>query len=163
MRDSKVSFDGQVVVITGAARGIGAATARLVASRGGKVFALDIARDGLDALQSELGLADNQIKTMDLGSQESVQGAISEIFALTGRIDALINTAGVVGPTNVKVEDVKLADFESTVRINLFGTVWLTQAVIPFMKKAKYGRIAHVASIAGKEGNPGMTPYNVSK
>ena len=52
MRDSKVSFDGQVVVITGAARGIGAATARLVASRGGKVFALDIARDGLDALQS---------------------------------------------------------------------------------------------------------------
>ena len=163
MRDSKVSFDGQVVVITGAARGIGAATARLVASRGGKVFALDIARDGLDALQSELGLADNQIKTMDLGSQESVQGAISEIFALTGRIDALINTAGVVGPTNVKVEDVKWADFESTVRINLFGTVWLTQAVIPFMKKAKYGRIAHVASIAGKEGNPGMTPYNVSK
>ena len=163
MRDSKVSFDGQVVVITGAARGIGAATARLVAARGGKVFALDIARDGLDALQSELGLADNQIKTMDLGSQESVQGAISEIFALTGRIDALINTAGVVGPTNVKVEDVKWADFESTVRINLFGTVWLTQAVIPFMKKAKYGRIAHVASIAGKEGNPGMTPYNVSK
>jgi len=160
---SKVSFDGQVVVITGAARGIGAATARLVAARGGKVFALDIARDGLNALQSELGLADNQIKTMDLGSQESVQGATSEIFALTGRIDALINTAGVVGPTNVKVEDVKWADFESTVRINLFGTVWLTQAVIPFMKKAKYGRIAHVASIAGKEGNPGMTPYNVSK
>ena len=163
MRDSKVNFDGQVVVITGAARGIGAATARLVAARGGKVFALDIARDGLNALQSELGLADNQIKTMELGSQESVQSAINEIVALTGRIDALINTAGVVGPTNVKVEDVKWADFESTVRINLFGTVWLTQAVIPFMKKAKYGRIAHVASIAGKEGNPGMTPYNVSK
>lgn len=163
MTESKVSFDGQVVVITGAARGIGAATARLVAARGGKVFALDIARDGLNALQSELGLADNQIMTMDLGSQESVQKAIAEIFAITGRIDALINTAGVVGPTNVKVEDVKWADFESTVRINLFGTVWLTQAVIPFMKKAKYGRIAHVASIAGKEGNPGMTPYNVSK
>ena len=82
---------------------------------------------------------------------------------LRGRIDALINTAGVVGPTNVKVEDVKWADFENTLRINLFGTVWLTQAVIPYMKSAKYGRIAHVASIAGKEGNPGMTPYNVSK
>ena len=68
-----------------------------------------------------------------------------------------------VGPTNVKVEDVKWEDFENTLRINLFGTVWLTQAVIPYMKSAKYGRIAHVASIAGKEGNPGMTPYNVSK
>ena len=163
MSENKVSYAGQVIVITGAARGIGAATARLVAERGGKVFALDIARDGLTALQKELSLPDNQVATIDLGSQTSVKENIDAIFKLTGRIDALINTAGVVGPTNVKVEDVKWEDFESTVRINLFGTVWLTQAVVPYMKKAKYGRIAHVASIAGKEGNPGMTPYNVSK
>ena len=163
MSENKVSYADQVVVITGAARGIGAATARLVAERGGQVFALDIARDGLTALQKELSLPDNQVATIDLGSQESVKENIDAIFKLTGRIDALINTAGVVGPTNVKVEDVRWEDFESTVRINLFGTVWLTQAVVPYMKKAKYGRIAHVASIAGKEGNPGMTPYNVSK
>lgn len=163
MSENKVSYAGQVVVITGAARGIGAATARLVAERGGKVFALDIARDGLVALQKELALADNQIATVDLGNQTSVKENIDAIFKVTGRIDALINTAGVVGPTNVKVEDVRWEDFESTVRINLFGTVWLTQAVVPYMKQAKYGRIAHVASIAGKEGNPGMTPYNVSK
>jgi 3-oxoacyl-[acyl-carrier protein] reductase len=153
--ENKVSYAGQVVVITGAARGIGAATARLVTERGGKVFALDIARDGLTALQKELSLPDNQVATIDLGSQTSVKENIDAIYKITGRIDALINTAGVVGPTNVKVEDVKWEDFEST--------VWLTQAVVPYMKKAKYGRIAHVASIAGKEGNPGMTPYNVSK
>jgi len=152
--ENKVSYAGQVVVITGAARGIGAATARLVAERGGKVFALDIARDGLTALQKELSLPDNQVAVIDLGSQTSVKENIDAIYKITGRIDALINTAGVVGPTNVKVEDVKWEDFESTVRINLFGTVWLTQAVVPYMKKAKYGRIAHVASIAGKEGNP---------
>ena len=163
MTENKVSYEGQVVVITGAARGIGAATARLISARGGKVFALDIARDGLLSLQKALGLPDNQILTIDLGNQDSVKESIHAIFTLTGRIDALINTAGVVGPTNVKVEDVKWEDFENTLRINLFGTVWLTQAVIPYMKSAKYGRIAHVASIAGKEGNPGMTPYNVSK
>jgi len=163
MTENKVSYEGQVVVITGAARGIGAATARLIAARGGKVFALDIARDGLTSLQKELNLPDNQIAIIDLGNQDCVRDNIDAIYNATGRIDALINTAGVVGPTNVKVEDVKWADFENTLRINLFGTVWLTQAVIPYMKSAKYGRIAHVASIAGKEGNPGMTPYNVSK
>jgi 3-oxoacyl-[acyl-carrier protein] reductase len=161
--ENKVSYEGQAVVITGAARGIGAATARLIASRGGRVFALDIARDGLFSLQKELNLPDNQIATIDLGNQSSVKENIDAIYKTAGKIDSLINTAGVVGPTNVKVEDVKWEDFENTLRINLFGTVWLTQAVIPYMKSAQYGRIAHVASIAGKEGNPGMTPYNVSK
>lgn len=163
MEENKNSYAGQVVVITGAARGIGAATARIVSKRGGKVFALDIARDGLSALQRELSLPDNQIATIDLGDPLSVRTKIDSIYEITSRIDALINTAGVVGPTNVKIEDVKWEDLESTVRINLFGTIWLTQAVVPYMKKAKYGRIAHVASIAGKEGNPGMMPYNVSK
>lgn len=163
MSENKVGFSGQVVVITGAARGIGAATARLIAQRGGKVYALDIAQDGLLSLQKELGLPDQQVSTIDLGNQESVKRTIDSIFSLEGRIDALINTAGIVGPTNVKVEDVQWQDFEKTIQVNLFGTIWLTQAVLPYMKKAKYGRIAHVASIAGKEGNPGMTPYNVSK
>ncbi len=163
MSENKVSFENRVVVITGAARGIGAATARLVAARGGKVYALDIAKDGLASLKAELGLPDAQVIPLDLGHQSSVKETIDAIFAQAGRIDSLINTAGIVGPTNVKVEDVKWEDFETTLRINLFGTIWLTQAVIPYMKKAKYGRIAHVASIAGKEGNPGMSPYNVSK
>jgi len=161
--DSKVNFENRVVVITGAARGIGAATARLVHEREGKVFAVDIATEGLTSLQKELNLPQDQVIALNLGDQLAVKSTIDLIFNITGRIDALINTAGVVGPTNVKVEDVKWDDFENTLRINLFGTVWLTQAVIPYMKAAKYGRIAHVASIAGKEGNPGMTPYNVSK
>jgi 3-oxoacyl-[acyl-carrier protein] reductase len=68
-----------------------------------------------------------------------------------------------VGPTNTKVEDMDWAIFEKTVSINLFGAIWVTQAVLPHMKARKYGRIAHVASIAGKEGNPGMHAYNTSK
>ena len=92
-----------------------------------------------------------------------VQGLISSVISDHGQIDALINTAGVVGPTNTKVEDVEWAAFERTVTINLFGTVWITQAILPHMKERGYGRIAHVASIAGKEGNPGMHAYNASK
>lgn len=159
----KTSYENRVVVITGAARGIGASAARLIASRGGTVFALDIEREGLASLQAELGLPADHVIPLDLGNQISVKESIDSIFSKFGRIDALINSAGVVGPTNVTVENVQWSDFEKTIQINLFGTIWLTQAVIPYMKQAKYGRIAHVASIAGKEGNPGMAPYNVSK
>ena len=158
-----ISFEGQTVFITGAAQGIGAATARLVAQRGGRVFAMDIAVDALRKLQRELDLPDEQIVHIDLGDQASVAQAIKSTYQVAGRIDALINSAGVVGPSGVKVEEINWSDFERTLRINLFGAIWLTQAVIPYMKEAKYGRIAHVASIAGKEGNPGMAPYNVSK
>jgi len=157
------SFEGQTVFITGAAQGIGAATARLIAQRGGRVFAMDIAVDALRELQRDLDLPDEQIVYIDLGDQESVVQAIKSSYAVAGRVDALINSAGVVGPSGIKVEEINWSDFERTLRINLFGAIWLTQAVIPYMKEAKYGRIAHVASIAGKEGNPGMAPYNVSK
>lgn len=163
MIDNKVSYENQTVIVTGAARGIGAATARLVAARGAQVFAFDINREGLLDLQRELSLADSQIGTLDIGNQSSISSTIAAVVKSAGKIDALINTAGIVGPTNVKVEDVNWADFENTLRVNLYGTIWLTQAVVPHMKAAKYGRIAHVASIAGKEGNPGMSPYNVSK
>ena len=60
-------------------------------------------------------------------------------------------------------EDVPWVDYLKVLEINLFGTIWLTQSVLPSMKANKYGRIVHIASIAGKEGNPGMSPYNTSK
>lgn len=156
-------FDGQVVLLVGAASGIGRAAAQLIASRGATIVIADLDNAGLTSLQSELELGDNQIKTVDLSNQSSIQELVTSVVADHGQIDALVNTAGIVGPTNTKIEDVNWAAFETTVAINLFGTIWLTQAVIPHMKSKKYGRIAHVASIAGKEGNPGMHAYNTSK
>jgi 3-oxoacyl-[acyl-carrier protein] reductase len=156
-------FQGQVVLVVGAASGIGRAAAQLIASRGATVVIADLDKAGLASLQSELSLSANQIKTVDLSNQSSVQELVASVITDHGQIDALVNTAGIVGPTNTKVEDVDWAAFEKTVAINLFGTIWLTQAVIPHMKSKKYGRIAHVASIAGKEGNPGMHAYNTSK
>jgi 3-oxoacyl-[acyl-carrier protein] reductase len=157
------SFHGQSVFIAGAANGIGAAAARLIAERGGKVFIMDIAEEALSKMQKELSLPDEQVSLIDLGDQESVAVTIRTFISRSGRVDALINSAGIVGPNSTKVENIPWVDFERAVRINLFGAIWLTQAVLPIMKEQKYGRIAHVASIAGKEGNPGMAPYNVAK
>ena len=156
-------FDGQVVLVVGAASGIGRAAAQLIASRGATVVIADLDQAGSSSLQSELSINANQVKNVDMSDQLSIQSLIASVIAEHGQIDALVNTAGIVGPTNTKLEDVDWALFEKTVAINLFGTIWLTQAVIPHMKSKKYGRIAHVASIAGKEGNPGMHAYNTSK
>ena len=112
------SFEGQTVFITGAAQGIGAATARLIAQRGGRVFAMDIAVDALRELQRDLDLPDEQIVYIDLGDQESVVQAIKSSYAVAGRVDALINSAGVVGPSGIKVEEINWSDFERTLRIN---------------------------------------------
>jgi len=156
-------FSGQVVLLVGAASGIGRSAAELILSRGATVVIADLDQAGLSSLQSDLGINANQVKRVDMSDQKSIQALVANVIAEHGQIDAVVNTAGIVGPTNTKLEDVDWAIFEKTVTINLFGTIWLTQAVIPHMKSRKYGRIAHVASIAGKEGNPGMHPYNTSK
>ena len=156
-------FIDQVVLVVGAASGIGRATAQLISSRGGTVVVADLDVAGLTSLQTEIGLNDNQVKSVDMSSQSSIHALIASVVAEHKQIDALVNTAGIVGPTNTKAEDVDWAAFEKTLAINLFGTIWLTQEVIPHMKARKYGRIAHIASIAGKEGNPGMHAYNTSK
>jgi 3-oxoacyl-[acyl-carrier protein] reductase len=156
-------FSGQVVLLVGAASGIGRSAAELILSRGATVVIADLDLAGLSSLQSDLGINANQVKRVDMSDQKSIQALVANVIAEHGQIDAVVNTAGIVGPTNTKLEDVDWAIFEKTVTINLFGTIWLTQAVIPHMKSRKYGRIAHVASIAGKEGNPGMHPYNTSK
>ncbi len=156
-------FSGQVVLLVGAASGIGRSAAELILSRGATVVIADLDQAGLSSLQSDLGINTNQVKSVDMSDQKSIQALVANVISEHGQIDAVVNTAGIVGPTNTRLEDVEWALFEKTVTINLFGTIWLTQAVIPHMKSRKYGRIAHVASIAGKEGNPGMHPYNTSK
>jgi 2-dehydro-3-deoxy-L-rhamnonate dehydrogenase (NAD+) len=149
------SFENQVIVITGAASGIGKAAAQLIASRGGTVIALDLNKDGLT--ESEYSYQ------LDISDQAAVFKVIADIQSKHKRIDALINCAGYPGPTSEFVENIKWPDFEKVIAVNLYGAIWLTQAVLPIMKSQKYGRIAQVASIAGKEGNPKMAPYNTSK
>ena len=159
------SFTGQVVLVTGAASGIGKAAAELIAERGGHVVCVDLNEAGLKTTVSGISAAGGKAsyKTLDVSSQAGVKKVIAEILAEHGQIHALANSAGISGPTGKPVEEVDWEQFQKTIEINLFGTVWLTQELMPSMKANKYGRIVHLASIAGKEGNPGMAAYNSSK
>jgi 3-oxoacyl-[acyl-carrier protein] reductase len=156
-------FTDQVVVVIGASNGIGRAAASLISHRGAKVIIADMNPDGLKELAAELNLATNQVHVLDVSDQIAVTNVITSIIKDHGKIDALVNSAGIVGQSNVKVEDLDWALYEKTLQVNLYGAIWLTQQIIPHMKKQAYGRIVHLASIAGKEGNPGMAPYNTSK
>lgn len=156
-------FTDQVVVVIGASNGIGRAAASLISHRGAKVIIADMNPDGLKELAAELKLATNQVHILDVSDQIAVTNVIASIIKDHGKIDALVNSAGIVGQSNVKVEDLDWALYEKTLQVNLYGAIWLTQQLIPHMKKQAYGRIVHLASIAGKEGNPGMAPYNTSK
>jgi 3-oxoacyl-[acyl-carrier protein] reductase len=152
MTSELTSFAGQNVLVTGAFSGIGAAAAELIEARGGRVFRLDI---------QDISKADS-VK-VDMGSEASIKSAVDQVLKSAGQIHAVVNSAGIAGPSSTNTEDVNWNDFLKTLTINLFGSIWLTQAVLPSMKANKYGRIVHLASIAGKEGNPGMSPYNTSK
>ena len=156
-------FTDQVVVVIGASNGIGRAAASLISHRGAKVIIADMNPDGLKELAAELKLPANQVHVLDVSDQIAVTNVITSIIKDHGKIDALVNSAGIVGQSNVKVEDLDWALYEKTLQVNLYGAIWLTQQIIPHMKKQAYGRIVHLASIAGKEGNPGMAPYNTSK
>jgi NAD(P)-dependent dehydrogenase (short-subunit alcohol dehydrogenase family) len=159
----RTDFTGQVTVIVGAGNGIGRASLDLLLQRGARVIAVDNNGDALLRIKSEFSLQKNQVFQLDISDEKRVHETISAIFTAEKRIDALVNTAGMTGPTNRKLEDIPWQEFEQTLRVNLFGAIWLTTQVVPIMKQQKYGRIVHVASIAGKEGNPGMSPYNTSK
>ena len=161
----KTSYEGQVVVVTGAASGIGRSAAELIASRGAKVICVDLNQLGIDETVASIlklgGKAESAV--LDISNQKGITDFISQTVSKDKRIDALINCAGYPGPTGKFVEEINWDDFQKVVAVNLFGAIWLTQSVLPIMKKQKYGRIVQVASIAGKEGNPKMAPYNTAK
>ena len=159
------SFAGQVVLVTGAASGIGKAAAELIAERGGHVVCLDLNEAGLKTTVAEISAAGGKAsyKVLDVSSQSGVKKVIAEILAEHGQIHALANSAGISGPTGKPVEEFEWAAFQKTIEINLYGTVWLTQELMPSMKANKYGRIVHLASIAGKEGNPNASAYSTAK
>ena len=150
------------VVVVGAASGIGLQTARFLAGQGGRVAALDRNKDGVETATKELG-KDAVARAVDVTDWNAVRSTIDGIAQAFGKIDALVNCAGITGKTNVPTHEVEIEDFDAVYRINLKGAFLLSKAVIPHMLARKYGRVLHVASIAGKEGNAGMAAYSATK
>jgi 3-oxoacyl-[acyl-carrier protein] reductase len=165
MQKSRTTVNGDISIVVGAASGIGRATALLLSERGATVVLLDVNGAGINNLAAEIKSNGGKAtaKVIDMSDHANISSVVKEISEEFGKIDSLVNTVGITGPTGVNVEDISWPEFHKTLTINLFGAIWITQEVLHVMKPLKYGRIAQITSIAGKEGNPGMAPYNTSK
>ena len=156
------SWEGQAAIITGGAAGLGLALATRLRRLGVTVGILDRSQEALDRALGELG-ADCRGFLADVTSEDSVRAAVSDFIEAAGRVDILVNCAGIVGRTNIRSHEIDLADFDRVIAVNLRGSLITAQAVLPTMLERNYGRILHVASVAGKEGNAGMLAYSASK
>lgn len=155
-------FNGQVVIITGAASGIGLAIAHKLLAAGAQLGLLDFNEEALANTFGQYGSAALRVG-VDVTSESSVQDAIGQVHTHFGQIDGLINCVGITGITNVKSHEVSTENLQKVFDVNFMGSYYTSKAVIPFMLARQYGRILHIASIAGKEGNAGMLAYSASK
>ena len=158
-------FTGQAAIITGGAEGIGKGIAKRLASEGAMVALFDINRDALDRTVTELNGQGYSVMghIVDIADERAVEEAIEQVVQTAGKLDVMVNSAGIVGPTSTKITDYSVADYDRIYSINLRGAFLMTKYAIKAMEKTNYGRILHLASIAGKEGNPFMTGYSSMK
>jgi len=154
-------FDGQAALVTGAATGIGYEVARRIVEEGGNVALVDI--NGARAQESAARLGGRALGlAADVADEPSIAGAVAEAARRFGRLDVLVNSAGITGP-NVPLESYGADDWRRVMDVNINGTFFACKAAVPVMRKGGYGRIVNIASIAGKEGNPNASAYSTSK
>eukprot|EP00037_Helgoeca_nana_P006057 m.56254 g.56254 ORF g.56254 m.56254 type:complete len:251 (-) comp16950_c0_seq1:1090-1842(-) len=158
-------FEGRVAVITGGADGLGKGIAKRLASEGAKVMLWDFNEEKGTAAAGEINTAGGVAAfcKVDISDEASVVSGYAQSVEKFGKLDIVVNCAGIVGPTGKKIADVDAAEFDKVYAVNLRGTFLVTKAALPHMVKNDYGRILLVASIAGKEGNAGMATYSASK
>jgi 2-dehydro-3-deoxy-L-rhamnonate dehydrogenase (NAD+) len=156
---------GQGAVVVGAGAGIGRATALLLAARGVAVTCVDRdvdAADGTARAACEAG--GRAISALgDVTSPESLDEAFDVAVDALGQVHAVVNCAGIQGPLGRRSHEVTLEEVDAVYAVNLRGALAVSQMALPHMLANRYGRIAHVASVAGKEGNPGMIGYSCTK
>lgn len=141
----------KVAVITGGAgpNGLGFATARLMAEQGAKVAILDLARAEPDAAAARLGAGHVGV-VADVTDKASCDAAIAAVLKAFGRIDVLVNNAGITQP--VKTLDITGADYDRILDVSLRGTLYMSQAVLPAMRAAKAGSIVCISSVSAQRG-----------
>ena len=148
---NRPQFDGRVALVTGGASGIGAASASRLREHGAEVAVFD-----REAVEGYLSL------TGDIASSADVDAAVEKVEEELGRVDVLVNSAGVPG-ASLRTVDVSDEEWQRVFAINANGSFYMCRAVLPGMIERGYGRIVLVASIAGKEGNPMAAAYSASK
>lgn len=160
------SLEGRVAVITGAARGVGLATVRLMLERGAEVIAVD--RDGASlksALESLPALAHSLTgMTVDVCDPQAGTLVLDAALANHDRVDILVNNAGGSGGTPMaELWETDLEDWETVIRLNLTSVYGMCHEIVPTMVRRGYGRVVNVASMAGKDGVAKASSYSAAK
>lgn len=154
------SFHQQIAVVTGAASGLGLSIAKALSAEGAQVVLLDRDAQALAQLKGSFTFED---KALDITDEAQVKKAMEDIAYTYGRVDILVNSAGVTGMTNIRSHETVTEDLQRVFSINFMGSYFTSKYVLPVMLRNSYGRVLHIASIAGKEGNAGMLAYSASK
>ena len=156
---------GKVVLVTGASRGIGKAIAVGMAGFGFDVVLTDIAREreALDAVRAEIAASGRRAFafTGDVSSKEEVERVVSDALREAGRIDVLVNNAGILAPS--LLQDLSERSWDAHFDVNAKGVWLMCQAVLPHMRERRAGRIVNIASIAGRQGVPTQGHYAATK
>lgn len=158
-------FDNQVAVISGGADGLGKAIAMRLGAEGARLAIYDNNADKLRPAVAELQNAGHEAKgfAVDISSEQDVARAFEEVAGHFGRVDIMVNSAGIVGATNTSILDYSVDDFDKIYRVNLRGAFLMSKYALQAMAGRRYGRVLLIASIAGKEGNPFMAGYSATK
>ena len=154
---------GRRAVVTGAARGIGFGIAKRLAAEGAAVTIWDVDGAQGERAAAELrGAGEAEALAVDVSDASSVDAAARETLRRHGRVDVLVNNAGIAGPNATTWEYPRDA-WRRVLDIDLTGVFLCCQALVPAMLERKYGRVVNIASIAGKEGNPNASAYSAAK
>jgi 3-oxoacyl-[acyl-carrier protein] reductase len=155
-----IDLSGKTAVVTGGAQGIGFAVAERLTQSGARVILWD--RDDTTAKEAASSLPGAVSFRVEQADPHSVSGAAEATLKEFGRIDILINNAGISGPT-MPTADYPIDQWREIIDIDLNGVFYCCKAVVPAMITQGYGRIVNVASVAGKEGNPNAAAYSAAK
>jgi 3-oxoacyl-[acyl-carrier protein] reductase len=161
--EDPLSLSGRVAVITGGGRGIGAATARAYAEAGAHVAIVDSETPGATQTAEKIGLAGGEALHFhgDVTDAFAIEGIVNHVVKEWGRIDVLVNNAGIV--RDARLGDLTDEDWAAVLDVNLHGAMVCARAVVPHMLERGSGRILSAASVVARMGNFGQTAYAASK
>jgi 3-oxoacyl-[acyl-carrier protein] reductase len=158
-------FSNKISIVTGGATGIGKACATRLEQEGAMVIIFDRNQAILEQTLEEFDRQQIKAKgfVVDISAEKEVANAVAQVEKEYGRIDILINSAGIVGPTSTKITEYSSAEFDKVYEVNLKGSFLIAKYVLQVMEKNGSGRLLLISSISGKEGNPGMVGYSATK
>ena len=158
------SVEGKIAIVTGAASGMGRATAHLFADEGARLAIVDINDDGLQAVAQEIRDAGGDVRAwaIDIADGDAIATMVKEAVEHFGGLDILVNNAGVALPAPIDSDDYE-TNWATTLQVNLTAHTQFIRAVLPHLKATGAGRIVNIASTEGLGATAGQSPYTASK